>query len=301
VSIRIAPQVLGRSGRFSLQGELGRGQFAAVYRAFDRELDRTVALKLLERRALKRIGLSHIKREFALASTLRHPNLARHHELLSDDGDWFLTMELVEGRDFVDHVRQDLLDETSRGGRKYCTAYGQPVRLRGGSEFRACTPQGVKRLRDALHQLVSGVSALHDAGLVHCDLQPANVRVTYEGRVVILDYGLATTPADGAGAAQGEPVGTLVYMAPEQWERTATGPASDWYAVGVMLFEALTGGPPFAGRGEDLFLRKRTVNAPRPSQVVDAVPRDLDDLVAKLLQIEPSQRPQGSDLARLLA
>ena len=136
----IAPQVLGRSGRFSIQSELGRGQSATVYRAYDRELGGPVALKLLERRAVKRIGLARIQQEFALASALRHPNLARHHELFNHDHDWFLTLELVEGRDLVEHVRHDVSGEVSRTDRQRWTAYGQPVRRTASSEFWPCSP-----------------------------------------------------------------------------------------------------------------------------------------------------------------
>jgi eukaryotic-like serine/threonine-protein kinase len=91
-------------------------------------------------------------------------------------------------------------------------------------------------------------------------------------------------------------VGSPAYMAPEQWERTATGPPSDWYAVGVMLFEALTGSLPFAGSGEEVVLRKRTVSAPRASQLVAAVPPDLDDWTARLLRTDPSQRQPAAAL-----
>ena len=298
LSNQFVPRVLGEAGRFSIESELGRGRVATVYRAHDRDRDRTVALKLLDRRALRKVGLGHVQREFAIASALRHRNLARHYELLSDAGEWFVTMELVEGRDFVEHVRCDLDQPGRRDGRASCTAFGQPVRLRGASEFKASTEHGLIRLRTALPQLVAAVHALHDARLVHCDLQPANVRVTYEGRVVVIDYGLAATASSAPTAGYDKPDGTLTYMAPEQWERSAAGPPSDWYAMGVILFEALTGGPPFSGDSEAMFMTKRTVSAPRPSQVVTAIPDDLDDLVAELLQIDPAQRPRGAELVR---
>jgi serine/threonine protein kinase len=293
-----APRVLGQGGRFAIERELGRGEFAVVYLAHDRKRDETVALRLLERRALRRVGLERIQREFELATTVRHPNLARHYELLSDEGDWFFVMELVEGHDFVEHVRRDLADDGHRATRLHFTAYGQPQRTRDSSEFEPCTAAGLVRLREALPQLISAVSAIHDAHLVHCDLQPANVRVTYEGRVVVLDYGLATVPEAAGVPGQPAPVGAPTYMAPEQWDRAATGPASDWYAVGVILFETLTGAPPFVGTGEELVVRKRTVDAPRPSQLVDGVPDDLDQLVSELLRIAPEQRPRGEELLR---
>ncbi len=174
---------------------------------------------------------------------------------------------------------------------------GQPVHDAGTSNYAACAPDGIQRLRGALRQLVAGVAAVHAAGLVHRDLRPANVRVTREQRVVILDFGLATH-AGTSGAGGGELVGTPAYMAPEQWESATSGPPSDWYAVGVMLFEALTGGAPFTGNAHEVFVRKRTVGAPHPGLLVRGVPTDLDELCAALLRTSPGARP---DAAQILA
>jgi serine/threonine protein kinase len=288
------PSVLGKTARFSIRRELGRGEFASVYLAHDRERGEPVALKLIHRRSLRRVGIEQFRREFALSASIRHPNLARHHELFCEDGDWFFTMELVEGRDFVDHVRSDV--DPGRSAHRHWTACSQPFRVQSSDTFHPCTIDGVRRLRSALCQLVSAVVALHDHGLVHRDLQPGNVRVTSEGRVVVLDYGLTTAVAPTPSDTSHGLVGMPEYMAPEQWERSAASPASDFYAVGVMLFEALTGGLPFAGQGEEIVLRKRTVTPPRPSHLVGRLPRDLDDLAARLLRIDPGQRPQGRDL-----
>ena len=131
--------MLGEAGRFSIQRELGRGEFSVVYLARDRESNETVALKLLKRRSLKRSARERFRSEFKLSSTLRHPNLARHYELFSDDGDWFFTMELVEGPDFVEYVRRDLVGDAQRGRR----AADQPRRGRDSSEFEACMPAGI--------------------------------------------------------------------------------------------------------------------------------------------------------------
>jgi serine/threonine protein kinase len=193
-------------------------------------------------------------------------------------------MELVEGRDFVEHVRRDLSKEE---------------RSRTIAEFSACPPEGIARLRVAFPQLVAAVAALHDAGLVHRDLQPANVQVTYDGRVVVLDYGLAAPMlVDAGGVTQDGLVGAPIYVAPEQWDRNATGSASDWYSVGVVLFESLTGAPPFRGGAQEVIMRKRTVSAPRPSEVVGSVPSDLDEVAEALLRMDPDQRPTGNALRK---
>ena len=279
---RIVPNVLGRAGRFAIQRELGRGQFGVVYLAHDRERGETVALKLVERRVVKGIGVERLRREFEISSALRHEHLSRHYELIDDNGDALITMELVEGRDFVEYVRRDLTKEE---------------RSRGTPEFSPCPPEGVTRLRAALPQLVAAVAAMHDAGLVHRDLQPANIQVTYQGRVVVLDYGLTASIAMTPGSTTLDDFfGTPTYVAPEQWNRKATGPASDWYSVGVVLFEAVTGAPPFRGGAQEVIMRKRTVSAPRPSQLVSPVPSDLDQVVEELLRMDPEQRPTGQTL-----
>lgn len=279
---RISPSVLGPAGRFAIQRELGRGQFGVVYLAHDRDRNRTVALKLLERRIVKGLGLERIRQEFELSSSLHHDNLARHYELLHDDGDALITMEAVEGRDFVEHVRRERSKEESS---------------RAVPEFSACPPEGIARLRATFPQLVAAVAALHDAGLVHRDLQPANVQVTYDGRVVVLDYGLAASMlVDPAGVPQDGLVGAPIYVAPEQWNRRAADRASDWYSVGVVLFESLTGAPPFRGGAQEVILHKRTVSAPRPSELVSAVPPDLDQVAEALLRMDPEQRPTGKAL-----
>src|SRR5829696_7421819 len=189
-----APGVLG-GGRFEVRGTLGSGGAGVVYRAYDQQLGREVALKML-RQASGR-DLYRFKREFRALADIVHPNLVALHELHAAGGDWYFTMELVEGVSFIDWVRP---------GR----AAG-PGRSRGDIQTGALDEN---RLRDALIQLVDALLALHRAGKLHRDLKPSNVLVTRHGRLVLLDFGLIT------GVAEGDPerlaVGTPVYMSPEQ-------------------------------------------------------------------------------------
>jgi serine/threonine protein kinase len=263
------------AGRFAIQRQLGTGAFADVFVAQDRKQQRVVALKVL-RDARKASACAQFQREYATLARIVHPNLASHYEFFQQPGACFFSMELVEGLDWVSYLRRDV------GGQGSVRA-----------EFVACSSAGVERLRNTLPQLVAGVASAHAAGLVHGDLKPDNVRVTYAGRLVVLDYGLwAGLECDPRAALTGTPA----YMAPEQWERAARRPANDWYAVGVMLFEALTGALPFAGTGEEVLVRKRSVNAPRASSVVARVPADLDELCAELLRTDPEQRPTSEQL-----
>ncbi len=299
------PTALGDFGRFVIQRKLGEGQFAVVYQARDRQTDKSIALKLLKDAAhVDPAQLARFEREFSILSHVEHPNLVRLYELFLDDEDRFFTMELVEGTDLIDHVRSDLRHASEPAGprRSMPLAFGQPVQEMGQSAYAPCTPAGIARLRKSFSALVSAVGAIHDAGLVHRDLRPHNVRVTPRGRVVLLDYGLVThlgLPDEHEG---GELVGTAAHMAPEQWDRASAGPSSDWYSVGVMLFEALTGSLPFSGDAQAMFVRKRTVGAPRPSLLVGSehVPPELDELCVALLRTEPAQRPDREQVTRQL-
>jgi len=242
-----------------------------VFEAFDTARREKVALKTMARRQGR--DVYQFKNEFRALSEVAHPNLVRLHELSADGELWFFTMERVEGEPFDRWVRPSHL--------------GAP---------------DMERLRGALPQLVEAVATIHAAGKLHRDLKPSNVLVTAEGRVVVLDFGLAVDP--GAGGV-GQTVldegvsGTPAYMAPEQAAGHGATAASDWYAVGAMLFEALTGRLPFAGHPHDMLVDKQRKDAPQASALSDAVPSDLDGLCARLLSREPSARPDAAELRAL--
>ncbi len=152
-------------------------------------------------------------------------------------------------------------------------------------------------LRPALRQLALGLEALHASGVQHRDVKPSNVMVGPHGRVVILDFGLATQASDGAEAQSVQ--GTPAYMAPEQAYGHPTA-ASDLYAVGVMIFEALTGRVPFDGSVYDVLAAKQLADCPRPSTMVAGVDPDLDELAFDLLRRAPNERPRPADVLRRL-
>jgi serine/threonine protein kinase len=156
-------------------------------------------------------------------------------------------------------------------------------------------PSYEAHLRSALRGLVAGVAALHRAGMVHRDIKPSNVLVEPDGRVVLLDFGvvaeLAGTSGDTPTTAR-EIVGTYAYMAPEQATGDEIGPAADWYAVGTVLFEALTGELPFSGR-EGI---KIAYDAPSPRSRAAGLPDDLVELCERLLRRDPAARPADAEL-----
>jgi hypothetical protein len=241
------------AGRFEVERRLGQGGMGQVFAVFDRVQRTEVAAKSLGRLTPQAIG--HIKREFRAASDLVHPNLVHLHELLSDGDEWFFTMDLIDGV-----MLPDLLRDPSR----------QPL----PPDF----------LFSVFRQLAQGLDALHQSGMLHRDLKPANFLVTGHHRVVLLDFGLARPLGLNQGADRS---GTPFYMAPEQALGESLTQAADWYAFGVVMYEALTGGLPH-GRPSAAALAAADV-APALAQ-----------LCLDLLAPRPEDRPSGAEVQERL-
>ena len=249
--------------RFELRRRIGSGGMGEVYEAFDRDAAEMVALKTLARADGDTI--TRFKREFRALQSTSHPNLVNLRELVRDGDQWFLTMELVRGRHFLEHVRGD-----------------------------------ANELRAALRQLVQGLRVLHQGGLIHRDIKPSNVMVSSEGRVVLLDFGLITALDPTRQSTDGRAIGTVEYMAPEQAVGRRVTEAADWYAVGVMLYEALTGDVPHTGHALEILIAKQQ-NEPRAvDELAPDAPADLLALCKALLEIDPADRPSGAEIARRL-
>ncbi len=281
-----------KAQRFERIRRLGEGGVGVVYEAFDREQGMRVALKTLRQVTAK--SLAELKREFRAMQDVHHPNLVNLGELVSEGDECFFTMELIEGIDFLEHVRpsRPLAAEFSSldDERLSAVTLTAPLDLAGD-----VTHFDEVRLRDGLRQLAEAIWALHGAGLVHRDVKPSNVRVAPDGRVVLLDFGLVVI-ADGSNPWTERVAGTPAYMAPEQVASAVVGPEADWYALGVLLFEALTGTIPFQGAPMEVIKRKQREAPPAPSSVTTGVPPDLDALSAELMRVDPSARPKGDDV-----
>jgi hypothetical protein len=262
-----------------------------VYLVIDTLFNQRVALKQLRR--LDAPEAYYLKREFRSLADVEHPNLVRMHELYADMDECFFTMEYVEGERFLDFIWH--ADSGAAATIENPTALGEAeTGALTFSSYAGRSPATVDlaRLRAALSQLVEGVAALHGFGLLHRDLKPSNVMVTLQGRLVILDFGLATArERAGASVSAHEFAGTPAYMAPEQGFGAAVTAASDWYSVGVMIFESLTGRWPFTGSSGDIIRAKRTLEAPVAADISSGVPDDLNELCRMLLRIDPSARP----------
>lgn len=259
------------AGRYTLERLLGVGAYGEVYEASDRDErdapSQRLAIKLLRRSDAQ--ALYRFKREFRALAEVSHPNIVALHELYLESEQAFFTMELVRGCDLLSYVRP-------------------AGRLDGA------------RLLGALRGLSAGVAALHRGGRVHRDLKPSNVLVEPSGRVVVVDFGLVTalSESEPLQTEQGF-VGTAGYAAPEQLSLGSIGPASDWYAVGTMIYEALSGQLPFDAPFAELVSLKTRGHAAQLGQV----PTELTELAAlslRMLAPEPAARPRLTELESLL-
>lgn len=267
------PQPGESLGRFKLIRELGRGGNGVVYEAVDMEKSVRTALKCLN--GFDPVGISRFKNEFRALANFVHPNLIELHELFYERGQWFFSMELIEGMPFIEYVR--------------------PLH-----ENKPTLNQ--ERLLHSLLQIISAVMTIHAAGKLHRDLKPSNILINRKGKVYILDFGLVAEQISRKPNLFGEPVivGTPAYMSPEQASHQATTEASDYYCIGSMMYEALTGRLPFEGTPFQILKSKQLLEPFPPIDNIDNLPMSLCELCNALLHSDPNQRPRGIDILRCL-
>jgi hypothetical protein len=262
---KCVPESIAR--RFVIKRRLGAGSFGTVYEAFDRHHNVEVALKALHR--LDPCSVFRFKNEFRVLANIVHRNLVTLHELFAVEGQWFYTMDLIRGVDFTSYIRGDEADRP---------------------EGRAID---FDRVRRALGELIEAVDACHRAGCLHRDIKPSNILVENNGHVVLLDFGLSVG-LDAIGT-QGHLAGTPGYMGPELLMGQPPTEATDWYAVGVVIFEALTG----RRQTEATTLLRGRATASGVLEALPSAPVDLHRLCMRLLAADPNCRPSGAELVRL--
>jgi hypothetical protein len=287
--------------RFQVVRRLGAGAMGEVYEAIDHEQDTRVALKVLGRHDAR--FLYRFKREFRAVQALEHRNLAGLGQLHEHAGIWFFTMELIDGVDFLRHVwRAD--ERTEPRGVDIAETLeatemsdaDAPVLPRvGGRRFDE------QRLRDAFRQLAEALQVLHGAGKIHRDIKPSNVLVETGGRVVLLDFGLVADAGPDRQFGDDDVVGTPIYMAPEQATSGRVDQGADCYALGVMLYEAMTGQIPFTGSLTEILVKKQCADAPDPRDLVPGLPADLTRLCVALLAADPAHRPTAGEIVDALS
>ena len=256
-------------GRYRVGSRIARGGMATVYLATDTRLDRTVALKIMHRElATDADFVGRFIGEAKSVARLSHPNVVGVFDQGNDGEHLYLAMEYVPGR-----TLRDLLNERGR--------------------------LGPDEALDLMVPVLAGLGAAHQVGFVHRDVKPENVLITADGRVKVVDFGLACAVAEARQTKTGMVIGTAAYLAPEQVSRACADARSDVYAVGVMLFELVTGRQPYTG-DTPLAVAYKHVNdtLPAPSTLVPGLATAVDALVALATSRDAELRP--GDASQLL-
>ena len=288
--------------RFHIRRQLGVGSFGVVYEAFDTQRNRTVALKTLARADAD--SVARFKREFRSLAELRHPNLAAMYELIAEGDEWTLSMELVRGTDLLEHLSfaelQSSFLEQTHSDAPFDPDARIAIRRRPAAEGKLSAVY-LGHVRDTFRQLAEALAFLHANGVVHRDVKPTNVLITPEGRVVLLDFGLALDAGSDPALEAGLVVGTPGYMSPEQIAMTRATPASDWYSFGVMLYQALTGRKPFPAMNPADMLEQQMRATPLPVEAIaPGLPAELCAITNRCLDRDPLQRPAEGEILGML-
>ncbi len=264
IAVLVPGMILG--GRYEILETLGEGGMGAVYKAQDRELGRTVALKVIRPELASNPDiLQRFKQEILLASKVTDRNIIRIYDLGDADGVKFITMEYVQGEDLRAILR--------RQGK--------------------LTPADAV---DIMEQTVSGLSAAHREGIVHRDLKPGNIMRASDGRVLVMDFGLARSLTSDGLTRTGMMLGTMEYMSPEQAQGMEVDARSDIFTVGLIIYELLTGLMPFQAESAIASLLKRTQQRAIPVSDIDKnIPGVLSNIVSKCLEKDPALRYQTAE------
>lgn len=258
-------------GKYQIQGVLGKGAMGVVYKAFDPNIARTVAIKTIHATLLEtdmgRELLSRFRNEAQAVGRLNHPNIVGIYEFDQDHGTPYFVMEFVEGKD---------LKTMQKDGRKF-------------------TPEEAVNIVSAI---LSALAYTHKLGIVHRDIKPANVFITNDGVIKLADFGIARV--DNAELTQmGSVLGTPSYMSPEQCKGVKVDARSDLFSTGVVLYELLVGRKPFGGENTHAIMHSVLSAEPaRPTSHEPTLPKAFDSIIRKALEKKPEDRYQSADAFR---
>jgi len=253
------------AGRYVIERLIGFGGMGEVYLALDSLLENErVALKIIHADlSTEEKNIKRFQREIQLTRKIAHQNIARTYDAGIAENRFYFSMEYLEGT-----VLSELL----------------------GSD-----PLPATEVCNIIKQVCAGLSAIHKAGVIHRDLKPGNLIIAKDGHVKIMDFGIAR-PGNSSLTKTTEVLGSAPYMAPELWTGNELGSASDFYALGVLFYELLTGVLPLDGEtAAELMFKHLEVNPPAPSSIIENIPTVLDAIVLKLLSKASSERYQSAD------
>lgn len=255
------------NGRYRLVAQQGSGGMAVIYKAVDQFLGRTVAVKVLRPSLTADPSfIARFRNEARSVANLSHPNIVTVHDVGNDQQMQYIVMEYIEGQDLKKIIRRDGL-------------------------------LAIDLALDLAIQICAGIGFAHRAGIVHADVKPQNILVTEDYRVKVTDFGIAQALADTQPTQRADVVwGSPQYFAPEQARGEKPTPASDVYAIGIILFEMLTGRLPYAGASQqELAIAHLRDRVPLVTEFNPSVPENLAKIVYKVMSKEPTLRYRMAD------
>ncbi len=259
------------SGRYILEERLGSGGMAEVYRARDKLLDRTVAVKILHAAYRSDVEfVERFRREAQAAARLSHPNIVSIYDVGQDGNDQYIVMEYVPSKTLKDKIRDE-------------------------------GPLNILTAVSIANDIANGLCHAHANNIVHCDIKPHNILMTIDGHAKIADFGIARAVTESTLTYSGSVIGSVHYLSPEQAQGGMITPKSDIYSLGVVLYEMLTNRLPFTGENAFAIAMKHVEEEPVPPNVIrEEIPTMLEAIVLRTMCKNPELRPTSLELIQAL-
>lgn len=252
-------------GSYKVTEKIGEGGMGAVFKGIDTMLEREVAIKMLKPELASQPDIvERFRTEAVTLAKLNHPNIATLYSFLRQGDDFFMVMEFVRGQTLDDVIRKFGAIDCNRAIALFC-------------------------------QALEGIEHAHRMGIVHRDIKPANIMLTDSGSIKVMDFGIARVLGTARMTRQGNVVGTVEYMAPEQVRGAASDARSDIYSLGILLYEMLTGRVPFEHDSEFELMRAQVEDAPKPPRTfASSIPLAVEQAIMRALAKKPEARPQSA-------